>query len=375
MERIFEGVRILSLAEQYPGPFATMLLADLGADVVLVERPKGGDPARAFPPMFRALGRNKRSACLDLKHPEGAEQLLRLAEKADVLIEGFRPGTMDRLGVGYEAMKAINPKLIFVSISGFGQTGPYRNRAAHDLSYQGVAGMLFDKVDRDKFDLPPPLIAYGDLSSAMFAAFSIASALYGRERTGRGTSIDVSMTDGLVSWMTAYLSPAMSGQGFFENYDEPAYGVFTVQGGRRITLSIAWEDHFWSALCQLIGMQDVASLRQKERFEQSAALKQRISQALLLKPIEHWEALFDEHSIPWSAFNDLSQVLSDPHFIARGLFKTLTRPDGKKEGYVGQPVQFSAWTSDLRRTAPKLGEHTDEVFKEFDALASVSTPT
>lgn len=365
---LFDGVRVLSLAEQYPGPYATLLLADLGADVVLVERPKGGDPARAFPPFFRSLARNKRSVCVDLKTDQGRAQLLELAADADVLLEGFRPGTMDRLGVGYAALSALNPRLIFVSISGFGQDGPYRDRTAHDLSYQAVAGHLFSQSGGG--ESATPSIAYGDLGSGTFAAFAIASALYARERTGRGTSIDVSMTDGLVSWMTAYLAPAMEGQSSFEFLEEPAYGTFTCSGGRKLTLSIAHEDHFWRALCDVLGMTDAAALTGTQRLADRVALRARISEVLARQPLEHWATALDASSIPWSPLNDLSQVAADPHFRARGLFATTRAADGSDERHVLQPVRFSTWPTQLKRPAPRLGEHTAEVFSEVRARRS-----
>ncbi|WP_315837450.1 CaiB/BaiF CoA-transferase family protein [Bradyrhizobium prioriisuperbiae] len=364
MTSIFENIRILSLAEQYPGPYATMLLADMGADVILVERPNGGDPARAYPPFFRALARNKRSVCVDLKSKQGREQLLSLAASADVVLEGFRPGTMDRLGVGYGTMKAVNERLIYVSISGFGQAGPYRDRTAHDLSYLAFAGHLFDRATGTRADFPN--VSYGDLSSAMFAAFSIASALFGRERTGRGTEIDVSMTDGLISWMSTYVAPAMDGEVPFEILGEPAYGVFDVKGGRRITLSIAHEDHFWRALCALLDMPDASELVQADRLRERDVLRRRISKALSAHSLDHWQPLLDRHAVPWSPLNALADVIDDPHVRSRNLFRKLSRTDGTTENHVIQPVRFSAWSTDIRRPTPKLGEHSNEIFRDIE---------
>ncbi len=359
MDTIFTGIRVLSLAEQYPGPYATLLLADLGADVVQIERPNGGDPARAYPAIYKALARNKRSACIDLKSEDGKAQLRALVRSADVLIEGYRPGTMDRLGVGYSALRQVNPRLIFASISGFGQTGPYRDRTAHDLSYQTVAGHMFDRIDEASPVLPQ--IAYGDLSSGLFAAFGIASALFARERTGVGTSIDVSMTDGLVSFMTAYLAPTMAGApSDFVIFGEPAYGVFAVAGGRKLSLSIAHEDNFWRSLCGLLGMDDVSSLLQPARIAQADILRSRIADGLLPFSMEHWAPLLDANSIPWSPVSGLEHVVADPHFNARDLFVDVAGRAGV-ERHVRQPVKFGAWASGIVRTAPDLGEHTDEV--------------
>lgn len=363
MKAIFENVRILSLAEQYPGPYATLLLADLGADVILVERPGHGDPSRAYEPFFKSLARNKRSICLDLKSPADRQKLLALAAQVDVVVEGYRPGTMDRLGVGYEALKAVNEKLIYASVSGFGQTGPNKGRTAHDLSYLSFSGHLFDRAASTRADFP--VISYADLNAAMFAAFSIASALFARERSGRGTAIDVSMTDGLVSWMTTYLSPAMDGKKPFEILGEPAYGLFDVNGGRRITLSIAHEDHFWRALCAILDMADVADLRQPERLRDREALRARIAEALSAHDLDHWHVVLDQHAIPWSPVNDLPDVLADPHVVARDMFREIERPDGGVEKHVMQPIRFSAWESSIRRPTPSLGEHGADILSEF----------
>ena len=350
--RPFEGVSVLSLAEQYPGPYATLLLADLGADVVLVERPTTGDPARQFPGFFASLARNKRSICLDLKSPEGCESLAELALKADIFLEGFRPGTMERLGFGYEALKARNPRLIYVSISGFGQSGAYKNRLAHDFSYQAVSGLLFD---REGTRAAPPAVSYADLSGAMFAAFAVATALYARAKTGLGTFIDISIADGLASWMTAYLGPAMNGVESFSVHGEPAYGAFVCSDRRVLTLSIAHEDHFWRSLCTLLGIGSVAALEHTERVRRSEELKALLQSNIGLRTLDYWSAAFDRASIPWSPLNGLEAVIRDPHFRDRGLFASVSRADGSHEMHVGQPVQFSNYLSDIRKPAPRLG--------------------
>lgn len=364
MSGIFDGVTVLSLAEQFPGPYATLLLADLGADVILVERPGTGDPSRAFPPFFRSLARNKRSICLDLKSERGRADFLDLVESADVVIEGYRPGTMEKLGLGYESLKVRNERLIYCSITGFGQTGPARMRPAHDLSYQGMAGMILHSGGRNP---TVPEIACGDLSSGTFAAFAVASALFGRERTGLGTAIDVSMTDGLVSWMTPYLVPRMSGETSFELFDEPAYGIFECADGRMLTLSIAHEDHFWTALCRVLDLPRHAGLKAEERRERSAELRSEIAAVIARQPLDRWAALFDEHGIAWSPLHDLDSVVSDPQFLARDLFREFAGEDGRAERHIVQPVKFSAYRAEITRGAPALGQHTEEILAERSA--------
>jgi crotonobetainyl-CoA:carnitine CoA-transferase CaiB-like acyl-CoA transferase len=358
MKGPFEGVRVLSLAEQYPGPYATVLMADLGADVILIERPAGGDPARAFPDFFAAISRNKRSACIDLKSAKGKDQLKQLVTTADVLLEGFRPGTMARLGVAYADLEPVNPRLVYASISGFGQSGPYRDRVAHDLSYQAISGLLFaDEAPRT------PAVSYADLAGAMFTAFAIATALFGRERTGKGTYIDVSMTDCLVSWMNVYIDPKMNCGAPITAHAEPGYGAFRCADGSTLTLSIAHEDHFWRLLCVALALPELQALHHQERVGRSNELRHLLQSRLSKQPLEHWARILDEKGIPWSPLNDLGKVIEDPHFRERGLFASVRRGDGTMERHVRQPLQFSAYGTAIKRPVPRLGEHTGEVIR------------
>ncbi|MDB5971162.1 MAG: hypothetical protein JWQ90_3612 [Hydrocarboniphaga sp.] len=372
---LFSGVRILSLAEQYPGPFATMLLADMGADVVLVERPGTGDPGRAFRPTFDAMARNKRSVCVDLKSEAGRADFIELVRDADVVLEGYRPGVMDRLGVGYSVLKEVAPRLIYASITGFGQSGPYRDRTAHDISYQAVAGLFFGKVGQGPIEAST--LPFGDLSAAMFAALAVASALYGREHTGLGTAIDISMTDGLVSWMTPFLAPAMNADASKAvepqpdfGPSEPAYGAFPCRDGRALTLSIAHEDHFWRALCAALNMPEHAALKGRQRVANCESLRRGIADRLVLQDLGHWQQLLDSHGIPWSPVQELEDVLADAHFVGRGLFTSVPTASGSTERHVLQPLKFSAYTTAITRAAPALGEHTAEVMAEARARSA-----
>jgi crotonobetainyl-CoA:carnitine CoA-transferase CaiB-like acyl-CoA transferase len=361
MQGLFDGIRVLSLAEQFPGPYATLLMADLGADVILVERPGTGDPTRAFPAFFRSLARNKRSICLDLKAAADRDVFLALIDDADVVLEGYRPGTMEKLGLGYEALKRRNPRLVHISITGFGQTGPARLRPAHDLSYQGVAGM----IAQDEREEPVlPALAVGDLSSGTFAAFAVAAALFARERTGLGTTVDVSMTDGLVSWMTPYLVPHLAGEPPLDVGGEPAYGAFRCADGKFLTLSIAHEDHFWAALCGVLGLEELAGLKGAQRRDRSHELRERIAERIAGRELTYWSELFDTNAIAWSPLHDLDGVAADAHFAARGLFQDVETTAGT-ERHVVQPLRFSAYASAIRRPAPALGEHTEEILVSF----------
>lgn len=360
------GVRIVSLAEQYPGPYATLLLADLGAEVILVERPAGGDPARQFPDFHAALNRNKMSVAIDLKSEAGHAALTDLVASADVLMEGFRPGTMARLGFSYEAMAALHPGLVYVSISGFGQTGPYRDRPAHDISYQAMAGFFFRQAEAGDTSSPGE-IAVGDLSSGMFAALGTMAALFERTRTGRGKHVDVSMTDGLVSWMSVMVGPIMNGGAVADIGAEPAYGLFTCGDGAMLSLSIAHEDWFWKPLCTLLGMEDAAALNRAERVRREGELRSRIGAVLATADRADWAGKLDAAGLPWGAASTLAEVAADPHFTERGLFRTVSDGDGRERRHVAQPLVFSGEHPGPRTGTPALGEHTDEVLSSLKA--------
>lgn len=359
-----EGVRIVSLAEQYPGPYATLLLADLGADVILVERPGSGDPARQFPAFFTALNRNKRSVALDLKTAAGREALAALVRDADVFLDGFRPGKLAAIGAGYEQLSAINPRLIHVSISGYGLDGPYRERTGHDLSYQGLAGLLAAQAQAGKPG-PVPSLPIADVLSALFAAIAVLSALAGRQASGRGTQVDVSMSDALVSVMTIYLAPLMNGAPIGELIREPAYDTFACADGALLTLSVAHEDWFWAPLCEALGMPGHARLKGPERVERRDELHDAIAARLASAPRAHWAAAFDAGGVPWGPVNRLEEVIDDPHFRARGLFQSIERADGRSERHVVQPLKFRDAVTRILRPSPALGEHTDEVLRSL----------
>jgi crotonobetainyl-CoA:carnitine CoA-transferase CaiB-like acyl-CoA transferase len=357
------GLRVVSLAEQYPGPYATLLMADLGAEVILVERPGGGDPARQFPAFHEALNRNKRAVEIDLKTDAGRAALRRLLRDADVMLEGFRPGTMARLGFGWDAVSALNPRLVYVSISGFGQDGPYRDRPAHDLSYQAMAGLLFAQA-RAGVPQPAGEVAIGDLSSAMFAAVGALAALHERARTGRGRHVDVSMTDGLVSWMSVLLGPAMNGAPLADFAAEPAYGTFRCGDGRLLTLSIAHEDWFWRPLCALLGMEDAAGYGRAERVANGASLRARIAEAIGRETRATWAGRLDAAGIAWGPLNDLDEVADDPHFVARGLFREVPDGQGGTRRVVAQPLVFDGIHPGPVRGTPAPGEGNAELLGE-----------
>lgn len=355
------GVTILSMAEQYPGPYATLLLADLGADVILVERPRAGDPSRQFPAFHEALNRNKRSIALDLKAPEGREVFLRMASTADAILEGFRPGVVDRLGVGYDAVREHNPGIVYVSISGFGQDGPLRDRPAHDVSYQAMAGMLHERLTGDPG--PAPSVAVGDLSSGMFAAVATLTGLVSRGRTGEGCAVDVSMTDGLMSWMTTYLFATANG--FAEPGvppREPGYGLFRTSDDGVISLSVAHEDWFWRPLVATLGLDEFADVTAAGRRERYEELRRRIAEVVASRSRDTWEKLLDDAGVPFGPVLGLDEVIDQPHTRERGLLVEVPGGGGREtRTHIRQPLQFRGVPTQLDRHVPSLGQDTTEV--------------
>jgi crotonobetainyl-CoA:carnitine CoA-transferase CaiB-like acyl-CoA transferase len=360
--RPLEGYRVVSLAEQYPGPFATVLLADLGADVVQVERPDGGDPARVFPGHFAAVGRGKRSVALDLKTPAGRAACRALVDRADVLLEGFRPGVLARLGLDPAELTAAHPELVVVSISGFGQDGPHRDRPAHDLSFQALAGLL------DAGAPEVPGVALADVVSGLVAALAALAGLAGRATGGRGGHHDVAMLDALLAVAAPRLQPALDGTPPDTLGEDPGYGLFATADGRWLSLSIAFEDHFWRALCAALDLPELAGVTGPDRVARRHELRGRVAGRIAEHDLAHWEDALG--GVPAAPVRTPAEVLDDPHVAARGL---LSRVDGRT--FVRQPVTVDGHGPGPVRGVPGLGEHTAEVLREGgvtgDTLAAV----
>lgn len=357
---LLSGLRVVSMAEQYPGPFCTMILSDLGADVIQVERPESGDPSRFLAAFYEAVNRGKRSVALDFRQAESKAQLLELLAEADVFLEGFRPGKLAKQGLGYHDVRAINPRLVYCSISGYGQTGPYRDRPAHDLTYQGVGGALDERLAGAVRGLPPSLLL-GDTASALYAAIGILGALLARERTGQGTQIDISLADTVVAAMTAFVG--MQGQETPPPpQSEPAYDLFECADGRFLTLSIAHEDDYWDRLCADLGIDDAAGLTRSERVAQRSALRAEIARVVAAKPFTHWSRLFEASGQMWGPANRLADLPEDPQIRARDLMARLTRADGMEQWVLRQPIRFSHYRNAPLSRAPTLNEHAGAGF-------------
>ncbi len=366
-----DGVRILDLTRLLPGGYATLLLADLGGDVVKVEEPGRGDYIRWTPPIVdgesaahRALNRGKRSATLNLKDPSGVDLLRRLAGRFDVLIESFRPGVMDRLGVGPAALAEAHPRLVYCAISGYGQDGPYREAVGHDINYMGYAGALGLTGPAGG---PPvvPAVQVGDLAGGgMAAAIGIVAALLERERTGRGRFVDTSMTDGVVSWLSIHAGE------FLATGTEPERGRMALSGAyacyrvyrcaddRYLTVG-ALEPQFWTALCSALGVPDFVHT-QYGPPEQQEQMAGRLEAIFAERPRDEWLEQLAGLEACVGPVNTLGEAFADPQIAHRGLIADIVgRPVGPASPFVmdGERIQRLA-------PAPGFGEHTAGILAE-----------
>ena len=378
-----DDVRVLDLTRLLPGPFCTVLLADFGADVIKVEDTTGGDYMRWMPPMvdessamFHPINRNKRSIAIDLKNPLGREAFLRLAATADVVVESFRPGVLDRLGVGYATLQEVNPRIVLCSISGYGQDGPFRDRAGHDLNYAAVAGVLL--LGGTVHDAPPmPGLQVGDLGGgALDAALAIMIALHHATRTGQGQHCDVSMVDGLISWASVHASQLFAsneaprpGQGMLTGR-HPCYRIYACADGY---LAVgALEPKFWREFVEVIGLPDLAAGGLSEG-EEARRTVSAVEDVLRTRTRAQWEEALTGHDVCVEPVLDLGETFEHPQVRSRGM--RLEPGDGRPTAQTGFPIRLAGTPAGYRRAAPGYGEHTEEVLSEAgydtDELASL----
>lgn len=372
-----DDVRVLDLTRLLPGPYATALLADLGADVIKVEDPDVGDYARWMPPttpegiggMFAALNRGKRSVALDLKEPDERAAFERLVDDADALIEGFRPGVTERLGVDYETVSDRNPEIVYCSVTGYGQAGPYRDRAGHDLNYVGLAGLL-DMTRRDEDEAPRiPGYPIADMGSGMAAAFAVVSGLLARELgDGSGTYVDLSMTDVALSFSQAVTVSAALGADPRPGETEltgalPWYDVYETSDGRYVTLG-ALEPKFWRAFCDAVDRSDLASLHGTDDPAEREALREELASIFADRSRSAWEDL-GEPEVPVEPVLTPREALEHPQVEARGLIADghrIASPVGA--GPTGGAERTAADADDDAAAVPGHGEHTASVLAE-----------
>jgi formyl-CoA transferase/CoA:oxalate CoA-transferase len=372
-------VRVLDLSRILSGPFATMVFADLGADVIKLENPETGDDTRQWAPpyqgdqsaYFLAVNRNKRGIAVDLKTEPGRAIALRLAERADVVVENFRPGTAARLGLGYDALSAVNPRLIYASISGFGQTGPYASQPGYDAIAQALGGLM--SVTGEARGEPVRMgNSAADIGAAMWAAIGILAALHAREASGHGDWIDISLLDGQIAWLT-YLAG-----GYFASGDVPQrYGsahpsivpyqaLRTADGHLMVAVG---NDTLWQRFAPLIGLPELVDdprfATNPDRVVNRAALIPLVEAALATRGSAEWTEELARVGIPAGAINTIDQALVHPQVQARDMVQSIEHPTAGTLRMTASPIKLKSYRSTPRRPPPLLGEHTDEVLGEL----------
>lgn len=375
---------VLDLSRVLAGPYATMTLADLGAEVIKVENPSGGDDTRQWGPpwaggesaYYLSINRNKKSITLDLKNEKGVEILRSLTRQADILIENFRVGTMKKWGLNYESLREENPGLIYCTITGYGQTGPYSHRPGYDFIIQAEGGIMSIIGEEDG----PPMkvgVAIVDITAGMNAAIAILAALHEREKSGMGQYIDIALLDSQLAWL------ANVGSNYLVTGERPArygnahpnivpYESFATSDGW-IAVGVG-NDRQWQSLCNLAGWDELAA---DERFATNAL---RVEHRHILIPIlqehfrahkkEFWVQLFLEAGIPCAPINTIDQALSDPHVGAREMLVELPHPTAGSVKIVSSPLKLSRTPTQMKSHPPLLGEHTDEVLRKFLGFTS-----
>jgi crotonobetainyl-CoA:carnitine CoA-transferase CaiB-like acyl-CoA transferase len=366
-EAPLRGVRVLDLTRLVPGPVCTQHLADLGADVVKIEDTGAGDYA---PPALRAIvNRNKRGLQLDLKRPEGAEAFLQLARGADVLVEGFRPGAMARLGLGYDAVAAVNRRIVYCSLTGYGQHGPYRDRPGHDINYCGHAGVA-DQSGVDAGTLALSNWPVADLmGGALTAAMGILAALFDAARTGHGRHLDIAMAAGALAHAVMPLA-TLNTHGSTQRAGSDTltgglacYALYRTSDHRFLAVG-ALERKFWEALCQVIARPELAPLHRTGDASTEARVRDELAAIFVAQPLSRWEELFANADCCVSPVHTLEESLADPHFRACGMVFDSVHPSAGPLRQVASPVKMSRHAFELRRHAPRPGEHTVELLRE-----------
>jgi len=375
MARPLEHLRVLDLSRLLPGPYCTLLFADLGADVIKVEEPGKGDYIRWMPPMagdvasgHLALNRGKRSMTLNLKHPDGVATMKRLVRTADVVLESFRPGVMDRLGVGYDALSAENERLVYCALTGYGQDGPYRLRAGHDINYLGYAGVL-DIIGQKGGPPVVPGVQIADVGGGgLMAAVGILAALSERERTGRGRFVDISMLDGAMSWLQMHaqayaITGVIPARGTMRLSGGPAcYRLYRAADGKYVTVG-ALEPQFWAALCEALGVPDMIE-QQFAPEEEQEVMHKRLEEIFLQKTRDEWVSDLAHLDACFGPVNDMSEAFEDPQVRARDMIADVPTPLGPMTA-IGNPLKLQGDSSLPLRGAPGLGEHTEAVLQEI----------
>ncbi|MBB6446606.1 CaiB/BaiF CoA transferase family protein [Bacillus benzoevorans] len=366
-----QSIRVVDLTRLLPGPYCTMFLADFGAEVIKIEEPILGDYTRWEEPkaetdsaIFSSLNRNKKSVTLNLKSDQGKELFKELIKTADVLVESFRPGVMDRLGLGYDTLKTINPRLIYCAITGFGQTGPYAKMPGHDLNYLSYAGLLQLQGERKQKPFPPPVQIADIGGGSLMAVMGILTAVIARNETGKGQFIDISMLDGTVSWLQTILP------NYLANHELPKRGELPLSGSKacyevyetadqRYLSVAALEEKFWVEFCKGIERVDFIGDLHAPQNKQDE-LKLEIGKIMKTKTLYEWLNVFANFETCISPVLTFAEMTEDPQIRERGMIQEIPGLDGT---HIGIPIKLSDTPGSIQSIAPKLGEHNEQIYK------------
>ena len=377
--KALEGIKVLDLSRALAGPYCTMMLADMGAEVIKLEMPGTGDDSRSWGPpfvegesaYFMSVNRNKKSITVNMKSELSKEIVTKLIKQSDVLVENFRPGAMDRLGFGYDAVKKMNPGIIYSSISGFGQDGPYRMLPGFDQVLQGMGGLMSITGEPGG----PPIkvgVAIADIAGGMFAAYGIVTALFNREKTGKGQVVDVSLLDSQVAWLTyragAYFTsgevPQPVGSG------HPVIVPYQAFKAKDVYINIAvGNDTLWQKFCKAVGLEAVMDDPQfatnAKRVENREAIVKIIGDLIVTKNGEEWLTILEDAGVPCGPIYSVDKIFSDPQVLHREMVKELDHTKAGKIKVTGIPVKLSETPGEVKTAPPFLGEHTQEVLEEL----------
>lgn len=392
MNKPLDGIRVLDLTRLLPGPAATLYLADMGADVIKIEDTRSGDHARYGAPvgqqnsaLFHLLNRNKRSMCLDLSKPDGRQTLHDLAKTADVVIESFRPGVAQRLGFDFATLKELRPGIITVSISGFGQTGPYKNRAAHDVNAMAYSGVLDQIGTKQRPVIPNVQIA--DLAgAALHSVIAITTALFERERRGDGypgKAIDISMLDCTLALNTIPMASLLGSKNMPQREEDTLsgglsnYRIYQTKDQRFVALG-ALEGKFWASFCEAVGQPEFTKRHEPtfikaatDSIDQTGAVAKMLTDVFASKTWREWEQFATEHDVCVSPVLTLDEAMDDPQIRARNMIVTHEDPTDGRQKQLAFPIKMSDFEFEITRPAPLYGQHTQEILAE---LADMTDP-
>lgn len=379
MSGALAGIKILDLSRVLAGPYSTMILGDLGAEVIKVESPQG-DETRSWGPPFKnevsayylCANRNKKSVTIDLKSEEGIYAVKELVKEADVIINNFKTGTMERFGLGYETLKEINPKLVFCSITGFGETGPYKDMPGYDFIIQAMSGLM--SITGTEESGPQKLgIAIVDVITGLYAVIGIQAALIERSRSNEGQKIDLSLYDSAVSTLvnigSNYLmSRVIPGRLGNAHANIVPYQTFVTKNGEMVIA--VGNDHQFARLCEIMGVPELAEdpkfKTNPDRVKNRSELIPQLQTIFLTKETDYWKEQCDANSIPCGPINNLEQVYNDPQLRARDMFIKAEHPTAGEIEMIGSPLKLSRTPVTTRLHPPNKGEHNDEILSKFN---------